>query len=183
MMVPIGLLMIASIFVYPLLLLRPLTKRLETEHSQSNRGRFFTTDIFSLMFLVQLPYFLCLNFGADLSRLDWVGAVVVHLGFLFVALAVWYAGLRTMNHLGIDSQLKRIIGIAYTMPAAVLGGTMSPGVIAGSLYLITAVMFNEFEGVEREMVAPGVVFAVLTLLTYVTANWIARDKAELAVEL
>ncbi len=120
-MVIIGLLYLFCIFVYPLVILRPFITLVRHSREPLARARFSLLDLFSLMFVIQIPIALASFLDARIQEIPLAMA-----GFMLAGAIMWFAALRALNHVGVERPVKRIIGIGYTFPAALIGGLGFP---------------------------------------------------------
>jgi hypothetical protein len=123
------------------------------------------SDLLSLFFLLQLPFALI---NPSDARIE-VSAIGIGL-FVLVSAIVWLAGLRAANHIGIESQLKRIVSIGFTFPAAIVGGCVF-------CFVMTAML--EHTSVPMAWLWIGVL-VVLTLLVSKSVKWVIRDSTMFA---
>lgn len=152
------------VFGYPFLTLRPIIKLTRSNPAPSIRSKYSMTDLFALMFLVQLP-FAILRF-ADLEFEGLAKFIMIGL-MMLIAFLIWLAGLRAANHIGVASQIKRIVVIGYTLPAATVGGIFTAILLANIPGTTSVVAFCLWSAV----------FAALTLSIYLSAKWVIRDSA------
>lgn len=169
----------ATVFVYPLVMLRPILRLTRRDKTPVARARFSISDLLSLMFLIQLPIVMFnisdRQFDQDLRFM----VVIYMLLALTVSFLIWVAGLRAANHIGILGQMKRIVAIGFTFPAATTGG-----MFVGALCVNVPLMLfgdlgspNDFPTRNIGAAAALVLAAsVLTLLIYVSVRWVVRDS-------
>jgi hypothetical protein len=162
-------LMTFCIFGYPLMILRPITKLLRQPLNATTKGKFSLTDIFSLMFLGQLPFTLVRIIGADINSHGPQTRLVIYCGFLVVAGLVWYIGLKMLNHIGVTDQLKRVVCISYTIPAGIAGGILA-AMWLGGLY-----DWFLYGPVTVAYIAGPIGLVAMTAITFYSSRWIASE--------
>lgn len=151
------------VFGYPFLTLRPIIKLARSNPAPSIRSKYSMTDLFALMFLIQIP-FAIINFSESGFE---GGAKLIIIGLMCtMAFLIWLAGLRAANHIGVASQIKRIVVIGYTLPAATVGGIFTGALLANIPGTTSVVAFCLWSAI----------FAALTLSIYLSAKWVIRDS-------
>lgn len=157
------------VFVYPLLVLRPLLRFVAQHETPIKSGEFSMIDLLALMFLFPIPL-------ATLQMRDvesWgTDQVIDQLVFAVLSLTipslVWFLGLRAANHLGVKHQWKRLVLIGFTFPAAVLGAFVLPALALYSELVTTNLVFL------------AVTYCVITLLAYASGVWVVHGCEPIA---
>ena len=117
----LGILCFISIFFYPLFVLRPIIDKAKTSANRI-KARFTILDLFSLVFLIQIPAVLL---GlADFRKNEIVGPAILG---MFAAFLVWLAGIRALNHIGIENYKKRLAAVGAVFPFAIAGDSFFSG--------------------------------------------------------
>ena len=119
------IILVGGCYLYAVVVLRPLFARMkEIEKMPFEKGKpqFVLPDVFSLMFLSQVPLAIVSLTSARINDIPPLPRMIVVGGLMFAGSLVWFIGLRAVNHLRIDSRLKRVVGSAFVCPAAIFGG-------------------------------------------------------------
>jgi hypothetical protein len=170
-MVIIGLLYLFCVFVYPLVILRPFIKLARHNREPLARARFSLLDLFSLVFVIQIPIVLASLTGARLQEVPLAMA-----GLMLAGAIMWFAALRALNHIGVKRPVKRLVGIGYTFPAALIGGIGFPTVMTLTLAQLIKMASRATDVTPVINPVWLVVYFAGTLVTYRSAQWVVKDS-------
>jgi hypothetical protein len=170
-MVAIGLLFLLCVFVYPLVMLRPFIKLVRQNREPLARARFSLLDLFSLMFVIQIPIALASFADARIQEIPLAMA-----GFMLAGAIMWFAALRALNHIGVERPIKRLVGIGYTFPAALIGGLGFPSFMTLALTQLIKLVSPSTDVIPVSNPVWIAVYLVGTLVTYKSAQWVVRGS-------
>lgn len=155
------LLFLAAIFLYPVIVLRPIIKRIGQIPRSRAKQQILITDFFSLMFLATLPISLMSLTGAQVREIPIVVAVS-----MCVAGMVWFVTVRVVNRLGTESRWKRSIAVGLLFPLAIIGGIW---------LVVDLALFNEFYRTVNWLYCLALLgHGVVAVLTFHAAKWIVH---------
>lgn len=140
-------------------LLRPVLAGAQQKESLKSDSKFNISDLLSLIFLIQFPLTL-LNQESDRPRPNFLAYII----FLGVPLCVWLAGLISVNRLGINNQMKRVVAAGFVFPASVISG------VAGMI--ICLALFNEQP--RTLWVVAAVIWLAVVVTVFFLVQWILR---------
>ena len=158
-----GILFLGTVLVYPFFILRRITRLVRDNPAPKRRARFSMSDLLSLLFLIQLPIAM---FSTSEEQIGPLYLVLIGLMMLVSSIS-WFAGLIAVNHVGIFSQMKRIVAIGFTFPAAIAGGFMGATIVL-------RILNGWWDGWTLLWV---LIYGAMVVLTHISVGWVIRDSS------
>jgi hypothetical protein len=157
------LVFLVTVLIYPFFILRRITRLVRDNPAPKSQARFSMSDLLSLLFLIQLPIATFRNSEEQMGQL-----YLVLIGLMMLVSSIsWFAGLIAVNHVGIFGQMKRIVAIGFTFPAAIVGGFMGP--------IIILRIWDGWPG--GWPVLWVLMYGALVVLTHFSVGWVIRDSS------